>query len=60
MHHQHGPTQKILHPFAGNFRIPISYLRVATCSIFAYIGNNADFACSDSPFVNFAITDPGA
>jgi hypothetical protein len=50
----------ILHPFAGNFRIPISYLRVATCSIFAYLGNNVDFACSDSPFAIFATTNPGA
>jgi hypothetical protein len=50
----------ILHPFAGNFRIPISYLRVATCSIFAYLDNNVDFACSDSPLAIFATTNPGA
>ena len=50
----------ILHPFGGNFRIPISYLRVATCSIFPYLGNNVDAACSDSPYVSFAITNPGA
>jgi len=49
-----------LHPFAGNFRIPISYLRVATCSIFPYLGNNADPVGSDSLFVIFAITNPDA
>ena len=50
----------ILHPFTGNFCIPISYLRVATCSIFAYLGNNVDLACSDSLFAIFATTNPGA
>jgi hypothetical protein len=49
-----------LHPFAGNFRIPISYLRVATCSIFAYLGNNTDLTGPDSLFVIFAITNPDA
>jgi hypothetical protein len=49
----------ILHPFGGNFRIPISYLRVATCSIFAYLGNNMDAARPDSPFVIFATTKLG-
>jgi len=49
-----------LHPFAGNFRIPISYLRVATCSIFAYLGNNTDLTGSDSLFAIFAITNPDA
>jgi hypothetical protein len=50
----------ILHPFAGNFRIPISYLRVATCSIFAYLGNNVGFACPDSRFFIFATRNPAA
>jgi hypothetical protein len=50
----------ILHPFGGNFRIPISYPRVATCSIFAYLGNNRGIACLDSRFALFAITNPGA
>jgi hypothetical protein len=50
----------ILHPFGGNFRIPISYLRVATCSIFAYLGNNVDSPCLNSPSVIFATTDAAA
>ena len=49
----------ILHPFGGNFRIPISYLRVATCSIFAYLGNNVDLTCPDSQYVILTTRNPG-